>query len=151
MSRTGQLREHGDHATLTFRRVYTHAIEKVWDAIATPEGLAGWLLAEQAIIEGRFGGRIEMVSGPARYHSTGTILRREPPHVLEYEWTRARRVAADLSAAAQAPARGGDVDRLVRGVLERTARCARRLHGSQALQAALSPDQHPTPLVRWKI
>lgn len=86
MSRKGQLVEHGETATLTFRREYPHAIDHVWEAIATPEGLAGWLMAEHVVIDGRTGGRIEMVSGPARYHSTGTILRWEPPRVLEYEW-----------------------------------------------------------------
>jgi uncharacterized protein YndB with AHSA1/START domain len=75
-----------DYATLTFRRVYRHKPERVWEAIATPEGLRAWLMCTHAVIEGRVGGRIELVSGPARYHSTGMILAWEPPRVLEYEW-----------------------------------------------------------------
>src|SRR6185437_8407844 len=60
--------------------------EHLWDAISTPEGLRGWLLCTHAVIDGRGGGRIEMVSGPAGYHSSGTILVWDPPRVLEYEW-----------------------------------------------------------------
>ena len=82
----GELSPEGDHATLTFRRAYRHRIEHVWEAIATPEGLAEWLMCSHALIEGRVGGRIELVSGPARYRSTGQILAWEPPHLLEYEW-----------------------------------------------------------------
>jgi uncharacterized protein YndB with AHSA1/START domain len=86
MQPKGTLVEDGGDATLTFRRVFPHARERVWDAIATPEGLGGWLMCTHAVIEGRVGGRIEMVSGPARYHSTGQILVWQPPRVLEYEW-----------------------------------------------------------------
>jgi uncharacterized protein YndB with AHSA1/START domain len=78
--------EDGEHATLTFRRVYRHAIERVWDAIATPDGVREWLMCTDVAIEGRAGGRIEMVSGPPRYRSTGTIRAWEPPRLLEYEW-----------------------------------------------------------------
>jgi uncharacterized protein YndB with AHSA1/START domain len=76
----------GDYATLTFRRVYRHKPEHVWDAISTPEGLRDWLLCTHAHIEGRVGGRIELVSGPPAYHSTGKILVWEAPRILEYEW-----------------------------------------------------------------
>lgn len=82
----GTLVPDGEHATLTFRRTYRHRIEHVWEAISTPEGLRGWLLATSARIDGRIGGTIEMVSGPPQYRSTGTILAWEPPRVLEYEW-----------------------------------------------------------------
>jgi hypothetical protein len=60
MPRRGALVEDGEHATLTFRRVYRHAPEHVWDAIATPEGLREWLLCTHAVIDGRAGGRIEL-------------------------------------------------------------------------------------------
>ncbi|MFN7922835.1 MAG: SRPBCC family protein [Bryobacteraceae bacterium] len=86
MQRRGTLIEEGDFATLTFQRHYRHRIEHVWDAISTPEGLREWLLCTQATIEGRAGGRIEMVSGPAQYRSSGEILVWDPPRVLEYEW-----------------------------------------------------------------
>jgi uncharacterized protein YndB with AHSA1/START domain len=73
-------------ATITFYRSYPHAVEHVWDAIATPEGLRGWLMCTHAEIEGHAGGRIETVSGPPGYHSTGHVLVWEPPRCLEYEW-----------------------------------------------------------------
>src|SRR6478609_854806 len=76
----------GEHATLTFRRFYPHRVEHVWDAIATPDGLRGWLMCTHAVIEERVGGRIDMISGPTQYHSTGRVLAWEPPRVLEYEW-----------------------------------------------------------------
>jgi uncharacterized protein YndB with AHSA1/START domain len=43
-------------------------------------------MATDVKIAARAGGRFEMVSGPARFHSTGQILVWEPPRVLEYEW-----------------------------------------------------------------
>jgi uncharacterized protein YndB with AHSA1/START domain len=86
MQPRGRLVDGGDDATLTFRRSYRHPPEQVWDAIATPEGLGGWLMCTHAVIEGRVGGRFELVSGPTGYHSTGRILAWEPPRLLEYEW-----------------------------------------------------------------
>ena len=86
MQPKGAMVTDGEHADLTFRRVYRHRIEDVWDAIATPEGLRAWLMATDVKIEPRAGGRFEMVSGPARFLSTGEILAWEPPRVLEYEW-----------------------------------------------------------------
>lgn len=76
----------GEHATLTFHRVFRHAPAHVWEAISTPEGLRDWLLCTRAEIEPRVGGRIELVSGAGGYHSTGKILAWEPPRLLEYEW-----------------------------------------------------------------
>jgi uncharacterized protein YndB with AHSA1/START domain len=73
-------------ATLTFERRYPHTIAHVWAALTTPEGLRGWLLCTEASIEARVGGRIELVSGPAQYRSTGLILEWEPPHRFTYEW-----------------------------------------------------------------
>ncbi len=86
MQPKGQRIEEGEFATLVFHRVYPHAIEHVWGAIATPEGLREWLMCSQAVIDGRVGGRMEMVSGPAGYRSTGSILSWDPPRLLEYEW-----------------------------------------------------------------
>lgn len=82
----GFLQEDGDYATLVFHRRYPHAAEHVWEAIATPAGLREWLICSHAVIEGRTGGRIELVSGPAQYHSTGKILAWDPPRLFEYEW-----------------------------------------------------------------
>ncbi len=84
--RRGLLAEDGEHATLTFHRIYPHSADRVWDAISTPEGLRDWLLCSHAVVEGRVGGRIEMVSGPAKYRSSGAVLAWDPPRLLEYEW-----------------------------------------------------------------
>ena len=73
-------------ATLTFERSYPHTPEQVWEAIATPEGLRGWLMCTDAVIEAHVGGRFDLISGPAGYRSTGRILAWEPPRLLEYEW-----------------------------------------------------------------
>lgn len=73
-------------ATLTFLRAYRHRPEHVWEALATPEGLRGWLLCTQATFEPRVGGRVELVSGPGQYRSTGHVRVWDPPRVLEYEW-----------------------------------------------------------------
>ena len=86
MQPRGSLIDDGDHATLVFRRSYRHTPNQVWDAIATPEGLRGWLMCTHAVIEGRVGGRFDLVSGPPGYHSTGRMLVWEPPRLLEYEW-----------------------------------------------------------------
>ncbi|MFO0727658.1 MAG: SRPBCC domain-containing protein [Myxococcota bacterium] len=82
----GRLEPDGAYATLRFERRLPHQIQHVWEAISTPEGLREWLICSQALIEGRRGGRIEMVSGGAQYHSTGKILEWDPPRLLEYEW-----------------------------------------------------------------
>jgi uncharacterized protein YndB with AHSA1/START domain len=84
--RKGRLTVDGDTATLVFTRVLHHPPEHVWEAIATPEGLAGWLMCSDVTIDGRAGGIIEMVSGAGRYHSTGKILGWDPPRLFEYEW-----------------------------------------------------------------
>jgi uncharacterized protein YndB with AHSA1/START domain len=86
MQRKGTLTPDGEHAPLLFHRTYRHKPAHVWDAIATPEGLRESLMCRYAVIEGRVGGRIELVSGPPGYRSTGTILAWEPPRLFEYEW-----------------------------------------------------------------
>ncbi len=120
--------EHGELADLTFRREYRHRIEHVWDAIATPEGLRAWLMATDVVIDGRAGGRMEMVSGPARFHSTGRILVWEPPRVFEYEWNVAS--VQEMPAGERAVVRYeleavGEITRLVvtyRGITVRTSK-----------------------------
>src|SRR5262245_13616661 len=86
MRPNGELVEADGYATLTFRRLYRHTPDLVWAAISTPEGLAEWLMCSSARVDGRVGGVIELISGPARYRSTGKILTWDPPRVLEYEW-----------------------------------------------------------------
>jgi len=86
--RKGRLTVDGDDgtATLVFERVLDHSPAHVWDAITTPEGLRAWLMCTEARIDGRAGGTIELVTGPAGYRSTGRILAWDPPRLFEYEW-----------------------------------------------------------------
>ncbi len=84
--RKGTSTVEGDLATLQFVRVYPHTVEHVWEAISTREGLSQWLMCTRAVIEPRAGGRIELVTGPTAYHSTGQILAWEPPRLFEFEW-----------------------------------------------------------------
>jgi uncharacterized protein YndB with AHSA1/START domain len=85
-SRKGQVLVEGDYATITFQRTLRHAPELVWEAITNPRELKEWLMCSSATIEGRTGGTIEMVAGPAQFHVKGKILTWDPPRVFEYEW-----------------------------------------------------------------
>jgi len=82
----GQIIPDGDYATIVFKRIIPHSPENIWEAITNPEDLKQWLFCSSAKIEGRSGGRIEMVSGPAQFHVTGKILKWDPPRVYEHEW-----------------------------------------------------------------
>lgn len=81
----GEIRLEGERATLVFERTLPHSPEVVWAALTDPEQLRHWFMTE-ARIDGRPGGSVEMVSGPARFRWTGRILTWDPPRVLEYEW-----------------------------------------------------------------
>ena len=81
----GEVVFEGDSATLRFERFLPHPVEAVWAALTDPAQLASWFMT-QATIDGRPGGSLRMVSGPARFEWTGKYLTWEPPHVLEYEW-----------------------------------------------------------------
>jgi uncharacterized protein YndB with AHSA1/START domain len=154
MRSRGGLAEDGEYATLTFRRLYRHAPEHVWDAIATPEGLREWLMCTRASIEERVGGRIELVSGVAGYHSIGKILTWEPPRVLEYEWNIAP--VPEMPRGEQAIFRyeltpDGDSTRVVvtyRQITKQTARGF--LPGLHAFLDRLEAQLDGRPLVDWK-
>jgi uncharacterized protein YndB with AHSA1/START domain len=85
-SRRGHVFIEGDHATIVFKRVLRHAPELVWEAITKPTDLREWLMCSSATIEGRVGGAIDMVAGPAQFHVTGKVLTWQPPRVYEHEW-----------------------------------------------------------------
>lgn len=82
----GRVTEEGEYATIVFQRLMCHPPEAVWSAITDPAELKDWLMCSSAKIDGRVGGRVEMVSGPPQYRSTGAILQWDPPRVFEYEW-----------------------------------------------------------------
>lgn len=119
----------GAHATLTFHRTYAHPPARVWDAIATPDGLAGWLFAKDVTLEPRVGGAIAMTSGPTGYRSTGTVLAWDPPRAFAYEWNVApvaemphgERASFHYTLAPRAD-RGTDLAVIVRRISAPTAR-----------------------------
>ncbi|MBO9539929.1 SRPBCC family protein [bacterium] len=85
MHPAGQVDIDGDTATLRFERTYPHPPEKVWAALTDPEQLGAWFMTK-ATIDGRPGGSVEMISGPAQFHWTGPILEWDPPRRYSYEW-----------------------------------------------------------------
>jgi uncharacterized protein YndB with AHSA1/START domain len=86
----GQVLVEGETATLSFRRRLAHPPEAVWEALTDPAQLRQWFMTV-AKIDGRPGGSVNMVSGPARFEWTGAILAWEPPRLYEYEWNVAPR------------------------------------------------------------
>ena len=86
----GQVLIEGEHATLSFQRQLRHPPEAVWEALTDPAQLRQWFMMV-AKIDGRPGGKVEMVTGPARFEWRGDILAWEPPRLYEYEWNVAPR------------------------------------------------------------
>ncbi len=74
----------GEKATLIFRRLLCHPPEAVWEAITDPDSLRQWFQAT-ATIEGRVGGRVDLVQGPYRAHTTGHVRAWQPPRLLEFD------------------------------------------------------------------
>lgn len=81
----GQVKIDGEVAALVFKRHLRHAPELVWEALTDPKQLQRWYMTT-ATIDGRPGGSVEMVSGPARFNWKGKILTWDPPRTYEYEW-----------------------------------------------------------------
>jgi uncharacterized protein YndB with AHSA1/START domain len=66
-----------------FERRIEHPIEKVWDAIATPGGIEGWL--GRAELELKEGGDVRLQFDKTVGNViTGRVTAVAPPHVLEY-------------------------------------------------------------------
>ncbi len=82
----GTVSREGDAAVLRFERVLEHPVERVWDALTTPDLLRGWLAdarlaaTECSPVELRF-------AHPPGYVVTGTVVRSDPPRAFEYTWT----------------------------------------------------------------
>jgi len=75
----------GDRATLVVRRYLRHPPSVVWRAITEPEQIRQWYLTT-AVVDGRVGGTVDLVTGEAQVHATGRILTWDPPRVYEHEW-----------------------------------------------------------------
>ena len=73
-SKNGMVTIDGGYVALLYERRLPHPPEEVWKAITDPKELAGWFNTK-ATIEGRLGGRINSISAPAGFHTTGRIPR----------------------------------------------------------------------------
>jgi uncharacterized protein YndB with AHSA1/START domain len=71
-----------------FERRIEHPIEKVWEAIATPGGIKGWLGAAQ--LELSEGGSVRLQFDKTVGNVvTGQVTEVDPPRVLEYTFGQA--------------------------------------------------------------
>lgn len=75
----------GDRGTVVLRRFLRHPPARVWKALTDPDSVRQWFLTT-ARIDGRKGGRVDLVTGPSQVHATGRILAWEPPRLYEYQW-----------------------------------------------------------------
>ncbi|HEY3757649.1 MAG TPA: SRPBCC family protein [Opitutaceae bacterium] len=82
----GEVTYDGDYACLHYQRRLAHPPQRVWAAITDPAQLKQWFMASSAQIDGRSGGSVETVAGPAQIRAHGKILTWDPPHVYEHEW-----------------------------------------------------------------
>ncbi|WP_292676744.1 SRPBCC domain-containing protein [Nocardioides sp.] len=84
-SRHGTVERHGRRGSIRFERVLAHPVERVWDAITTPEGLAAWWLPFDASIDIDLtaGGLIAFTAPELGEDAmTCEILELDPPHRL---------------------------------------------------------------------
>ena len=68
-----------------FVRSYPHPIERVWQAVTTPEGLARWF-PSKVELELRAGGVVTYSGDPHIEDMTGRVLACDPPHYLALTW-----------------------------------------------------------------
>ncbi|MFC4530041.1 SRPBCC family protein [Sphaerisporangium dianthi] len=81
----GTYGEHQGRPAVRFERVYAHPVERVWQAVATPEGLAHWF-PSAVELEPREGGTITFSGDPNMEPTTGTVVAFEPPRLLAFTW-----------------------------------------------------------------
>ena len=83
----GAVREVADGYELRFERVYSAAIEDVWELLTDADGVEKWLGV--ADVELRIGGRFRLLEVGGQ-GIAGVILALEPPSLLEYTWDSAQ-------------------------------------------------------------
>ena len=83
----GTLIDHDGRPAVRFRREFAHPVERVWDAITSPDDLAAWF-PSMVRMDPMVGGTIEFYGDPnlPEARSSGTILVFEPPTRLAYSW-----------------------------------------------------------------
>jgi uncharacterized protein YndB with AHSA1/START domain len=117
----GTLEEIDDRYVLRFERRFAHPVERVWDALTTPDGLTKWFGASEIELELAEGGRFEVrtteppelveavirEAGEDALVQHNTVLRVERPLLFEHTF--------------------GDTDSIVRWELQRDGEGCRLL------------------------
>jgi len=101
-TRDGRVMKDGEVSILRFERVVGAPPSAVWEALTTPTGLGRWLQA-QAVVDGVVGGRFHVIIGGGSSRVDGTIIRWEPPALLEYTWPEREANGDSLLTFALAP------------------------------------------------
>lgn len=81
----GTSRTDGSTQHLHYELALPHPVEKVWAAVATPEGLPGWLAAAD-VFEPRLGGAVSLrwLNGDQSATHSGHITAWDPERIAEY-------------------------------------------------------------------
>ena len=81
----GELIIEGDYATLKYQRQLRTPAKSYGRQLQIQKSVEMWF-NNKGVIDGRNGGTIDFVTGPAGFHTTGRILVWDPPRVFEHEW-----------------------------------------------------------------
>jgi uncharacterized protein YndB with AHSA1/START domain len=81
----GTYLEYDGRPAVRFERTYPHPIDRVWAAVSTPVGLAGWF-PSKVDIEPRAGGTIAFSGDPNVDDATGVVLAFDPLKRLAFTW-----------------------------------------------------------------
>ena len=84
-TRDGRRTIEGDRQIIRFDRILRHPVEKVWDALTTPEGMRRWWQAE-IDIEPHVDGCLKMYFPKFDHRMVGVITTFEPPHRFGFTW-----------------------------------------------------------------
>lgn len=85
-TRDGRRIIQGERQVLTFDRILRHPVEKVWDALTTPEGMARWWQAE-IDIEPHVDGCLKLYFPRFDHRMVGVVTDFEPPRRFGFTWT----------------------------------------------------------------